>query len=221
VRTVFVQRVRRRTEFAARRTRSQVDQARLRRIGLLPQQSEMSACSAELRPSYAEYTQVVSSPGMAASLETSAFLLWLARKVQSRTPLDLGSGFSSYVLRHHAATASYDVHPVSVDDDNVWLRRTRDYLASQELHDGELVLLGDFEVTPSDLVFHDIAQGLRRHACMEIALHSSTGPILFDDMQHSGHRHSAVGASLTAGRQLFSLMSVTRDSIGRYSAITV
>ena len=61
-------------------------------------------------------TSTVSSKGMALSLETAALVLLLCEIKQPKTIVDLGSGFSSYVLRKWAQGAKHDVVVWSVVD---------------------------------------------------------------------------------------------------------
>jgi hypothetical protein len=43
--------------------------------------------------------------------------------------------------------------------------------------------------------------------------------ILFDDMQHDGHRAAAKEACSTVGRRLYSLRSITLDAINRFAGV--
>ena len=87
---------------------------------LAPSDVEWAQVVAEVRNEYRRYTTTVSPPNHALSLATAAYMLHLCRAISARRVLDLGSGFSSWVLRHHAETASNPVDVVSVDTDEDW-----------------------------------------------------------------------------------------------------
>ena len=59
---------------------------------------EVERAADGLRDEYERYTSTVSIPEAAVSLETAALLVVLCRRLNVRTALDLGSGFSSWVL---------------------------------------------------------------------------------------------------------------------------
>lgn len=75
----------------------------------------------DMKHAYGKYVGEFSTPEMAVSLETSQFLYVLAKAVKARRILDLGSGFSSYVLRLYSIDAGSDTVVYSVDDDKGWL----------------------------------------------------------------------------------------------------
>jgi predicted O-methyltransferase YrrM len=189
----------------------------LRTKRLWPSGQSLAAAQAELAEPYREYITSVSAASMAVSLQTAAYLLWLCRHTDARGVLDLGSGFSSYVLSHYAAS-SPAVRVVSVDDDTAWLDRTREFLARTGLREHELCSWDEFRQDGFDVVFHDLASGAKREAAMPTAL-SAGRIVLFDDMQHDGHRRAAQTASRSAGRRLHSLRSITLDAINRFAAV--
>jgi predicted O-methyltransferase YrrM len=138
--------------------------------------------------------------------------------------LDLGSGFSSVVLRHYASSAEHPVSVVSVDNDPRWLERTRDFLDEQPYSMGELRLWSDFANAPGeafDLVFHDLASGAVRETAMAVAVGclSPRGVILFDDAQHFGHRRAARRAARDARLATYNLYRWTRDGVGRFALL--
>ena len=57
-----------------------------------------------LRPVYDKYISDISTKNMVISWETSCFLYTIARISGAKKILDLGSGFSSYVLRSRTRT---------------------------------------------------------------------------------------------------------------------
>jgi len=197
------------------RVRAYFDAARLRRTRFAP--ATLEPFLSELRPTYTEYVQRVSSPGMAASLETSAFLLFLARTLKAQRVLDLGSGFSSFVLRSSGAATV-----VSVDDSAEWLERTREFLDSTGTRGGELMTWADFsrrEWEPFDVVLHDLAGGDLRNEVMPKAIALARTACVVDDTHHDGHR-AAMKRSAN-GHALYSLRQWTYDGFGRFAYLCV
>lgn len=182
---------------------------------------------ADIEEAYRDYVSTVSTPGMAASFETSAMLLWLCRSVQARRVLDLGSGFSSWVLRHyseHDVDDDVEVAVVSVDDAREWLTKTQDFLERYDLGDeGELLAYDDFELTPGsfDVVFYDFAAGAIREEVMPVGFAAARpgGFVLVDDAQHDSHRKHMHRNAKATGSDLWSLRRWTLDDIGRFSML--
>jgi predicted O-methyltransferase YrrM len=190
-----------------------------------PRLAATGSAAGDLRALYERYVAEVSSPEMAVSWESARYLRDLCEAVRPARVLDLGSGFSSLVLRRYAAAAGHPVSVVSVDDDAQWLERTRDFLAEHgHSGDGELRLWDDFAGAPGepfDVVFHDLAYGERRETAMTTAVSalSARGVIVFDDAQHLGHRRAAQRVAHDAGLATYSLYRRTLDGIGRFALL--
>ena len=174
-----------------------------------------------LHPYYERYTMLVSDPGWAMSLETAAVLHSLADQLpKPRMLVDLGSGFSSFTLRLWAST-----HPgcgvLSVDSDLEWLRKTGRFLAGHGLPTKNLRDWATFRPfgVAADLVFHDLASGTLRESAMVVAVAccSPSGIVVFDDMQHEGHRNTALELCDAHGLTVIDLESYTMDAIGRFA----
>lgn len=183
-----------------------------------------AAVGSELLPYYEQYVAEVSSPDHAISWESVRYLFHLCTATRPKRALDLGSGFSSYLLRQYAASAGEPVEVVSVDDSEEWMPRTRRFLAAQGHHDGQLRLWSDFVANPGqdfDVIFHDLAGGELRNSASSFAarLLSPRGLIVFDDAHHSGHRRAARDAGRTAGLATYSLRRWTGDSYGRFAML--
>src|SRR5262249_34193548 len=100
------------------------------------------AAADTLHQAYTDFIQRISTPDMAISIRTGAFLRILCEQVQPASILDLGSGFSSFVLRSFAATCGATVW--TVDDDPAWLERTRAFLTAGGLDDSNMWLWPSF-----------------------------------------------------------------------------
>lgn len=198
---------------------------RTRHPHITPRGSSLERAGSELRSAYDSYVRVVSTPGMAASFETCCYLYFLCSSSQPRRVLDLGSGFSSYVLRYYASRAGHPVEVVSVDDSQKWLNCTRDFVNSHELGFGQFLLWSDFQHAGGcfDVIFHDFADGAEREAAMPLAVKrlGPGGKIIFDDAHHDGHRACMKAVSRAAGVKMFSLHRWTCDERMRYSMLAV
>jgi predicted O-methyltransferase YrrM len=191
--------------------------------------SELEAAQSHLSPAYQPYVRGVSSAAMAASLRTAGVLLCLCRRLRARRALDLGSGFSSYVLRTWMAESGAPGQVLSVDDSTEWLERTGLFLASQPrpatgLLDWERFRQEVSRLEPFDVVFHDLAGGQLREEAMPIAfgcVKRPSGVILLDDAHHAGHRQAMRRLARANGFNLFSLRRVTLDASRRFAMLAV
>ena len=146
----------------------------------------------------------------------------LCRTLRPSSVLDLGSGFSSYVLALYASTATALVKVVSVDTDAEWLGRTAGFLDRQGLGNRSTLALLD-ELTPGrfDLVFHDLAGGETRERMMGEVCDRLTpdGVAVFDDMHHLGDFDAMRDANAERGMLWASLHQWTFDDACRFAVI--
>jgi predicted O-methyltransferase YrrM len=209
-------------EPAARESRGEVV-ARLTTALSLPGSlvEEIGRVRVELDDAYHEYIRHVSAAEHALSLETSALLLALCRLARPLRTLDLGSGFSSYVLRVYAS-ATNGVEVVSVDDAVSWLMRTRAFLESAGLREGHLLTWDAFSTTTHgrfDLVLHDLGDFATRRRSLPVALDAVRpgGLIVVDDADRAVYS-SFVRQALEERRfELFDMSGWTVDAIRRFS----
>jgi len=180
---------------------------------------ERDALAAE----HARYCKEISSEKMAADLGFSSFLqLWCIANKPKRV-VDLGSGFTSYVLRRYAKAAAAAGNPCevwSVDDDAAWLGRTVDYLKEKGQDGARLMVWGEFmKVAPRDfdLVVHDAGSMQFRADNLGPALDlaRSGGLVLLDDVHRFEYRATALELLATRGYRFLSVRAL-RDGYGRY-----
>lgn len=174
-----------------------------------------------LRADYDDYVANVSWSGMAVSLPTAALLRCLCEHLRPRTILDLGSGFSSAVLRQYAQGAG-NATVISVDDDAAWLGRTREYLERRGLPADRLFTWPDFRAEPLqlfDFVFHDLGSVDTRRATLAAALDyvAPGGAAILDDLHK--HRIESVARPIAsaAGFKLVWVRELTLDEYGRFA----
>jgi len=174
-----------------------------------------------LRSHYQEYVQSISKAAHALSLPTAVFLRVLCRGMRPGAVLDLGSGFSSFVLR------SYDdgggARVTSVDDSETWLARTAQFLESRGVPTDQLLSLEEFRSAPParyDLIFHDLGSMATRRKILPLVLEiagASGAVVVFDDL-HKPSYHEEVRRRLKElGCHTFDLSSYTSDDYGRYA----
>ena len=174
-----------------------------------------------IRPHYQDYVSTVSKAAHALSLPTAIFLRVFCRSVKPKSVLDLGSGFSSFVLRTYAEGERAPV--TSVDDNDSWRARTAQFLESRGVAADPLMSWEEFQRAPSaryDLIFHDLgSMGTRRQALplvLELA-RASAGVVVLDDL-HKTSYHEEVSQLLGQhGYRHYDLRPYTLDDYGRYA----
>ena len=191
---------------------------------LQPSRDEITPICQDLWDVYKGYCLTISRRSMALSIETCSFALWLCEATRATRVADIGSGFTSYVLRRYAADRD-DITVVSVDDNPHWLKQTAQFLRDHDLpatnlYGPEQWAAADLRF---DLIVYDYASGNIREAGMAEACAklSDTGVILFDDAQHAGHHHQMAAACREAGMQLLDVFHQTVDETGRFATLGV
>jgi predicted O-methyltransferase YrrM len=176
-----------------------------------------------LEPYRREYVTTVSSDIMTVSLETAALLAVLCETRVPRRIVDLGSGFSSFVLRRYAATAERAPEVWSVDDSPQWLERTAEYLAAQGVARDRLSTWQAFDEPPSsfDLVLHDLGRPALRMAALPaaLALLRAGGVLVVDDLHKAAYRPYARHVVRGSGLRCLSARALTTDRFGRYAGL--
>jgi predicted O-methyltransferase YrrM len=161
----------------------------------------------------------------AASLEVCYFIAAQIALAPPRAAVDLGSGFSSYLLRRQSAKAavsggSFEV--CSVDTDAGWLDKTGNFLKEMGCGTKGLVLWEDFMKAPvreADLVFHDLGSSQTRVAALPVAfdLCRKGAVLIIDDIHKPPIRQAVLSETAKRGMHCFDLIDSTFDHFGRYS----
>jgi predicted O-methyltransferase YrrM len=186
----------------------------------------MSESARSLVPLYDEYVYVdgVSTSVMAVSFEAAALLDALCRILEPRNVVDLGSGFSSVVVRRYARDAK-NCLAGSVDDDPAWLARTQSFLVKLGLPTDHLMSWTDFQNTSQryDLIFHDLGNMLVREQSLPVALNrvSPGGMVILDDMHKQDYAVAAQQIVRAAGFTLVPLRETTRDQYDRHACLAI
>jgi predicted O-methyltransferase YrrM len=169
---------------------------------------------------------------MAVSLRTSQFLYVLAKAIGARRILDLGSGFSSFVLRLYSMNAGKDAVVYSVDDDENWLAKTVEFLRDSQVREDFLMGWQSFlQSAPGsfDLIFHDLGNMVLRAQTLPFVLSQleAKGVFVLDDMHKTGagpeggYPRIARRAVRQAGLTLLSARLYTLDGYRRYCEIAL
>ena len=151
----------------------------------------------ELKATYREYTRQISSDGMAISYELACFLWSLCEATEPQRILDLGSGFSSFVFRRYQKAARMSTEVWSVDENAVWLEKTRDFLGAHGLSYDNLYTWDDFsKLRPGtfDLISHDLGLMEDRPEIFEdtLAWREPAGLIVIDDIHKPQYRKGII-----------------------------
>ena len=178
----------------------------------------------ELLPSYERYTAEVSPDWMAVSFELAVFLAVLCRCLRPGRIIDLGTGYSSCVLRRYQQESAPAPEVWSVDDAPAWLARTRQFLEGQELSTANLTTWEEFAAQPPgrfDRVLHDRGSRRVRRATREQA-HDHAVPgriVVLDDANSATCRRQARRLARARGLEPHGLEHPTRDRYGRYAML--
>lgn len=158
---------------------------------------------------HATYVATVSTAVAAVSLETAALLQVLCEALEVDTALDLGSGFSTWVL-------AGSTHVTSVDDSEQWRLATERFLGPVAA-EVDLVRLDQVDRIGSsfDLVFHDLGSMVTRATWLPWALDRAVKACVLDDVHKPPYR--ATVEQELAGRRgtLWKAGRPTRDGFGR------
>jgi hypothetical protein len=178
---------------------------------------------AALEPAYRAYVAEVSAPEMAISLEFACLVwVWLDR-LEPGSVADLGSGFSSYVVRALRRDSGRALRIVSVDDAEPWRAKTRRFLEAEQLPADELISWEAFVARGDtfDCVLHDLGTLAVRLATLPHALArcASSGTLLLDDAHRPEYARPAAALVRQVGRPLLSARRFTLDALGRFAAI--
>jgi hypothetical protein len=169
----------------------------------------------QITEAYDIYVSCVSMPQMAISLETAAYIGTLAKA--SRSAVDFGSGFTSYVLRKYCDTVW------SVDNSEEWLEKTREFVAGRRLNTDCMCLMADYPAGQHDLVVYDYSGGEERDQFFKFAFDQVApgGSIVVDDMQFDDHAQHALNAAWQSKMGLVSCRDWTLDQFGRFAGAAV
>jgi hypothetical protein len=171
---------------------------------------------------YKNYTSSVSTKGMAASLELCLYVFNLCEKNQYKNIIDCGSGITSYVLRYYQSINN-DVVVYSVDDHDIWLQKSKDFVESYDLNVNHFIHgMENITDITFDLVIHDYGRMPARQKMLEYVLNVLSAPgtdVILDDCHKPGYYNFAKSV-LNSKKLNFNKIEETVDGLGRFSVLT-
>lgn len=180
----------------------------------------------QVKEEYKIYTSQYSSKEMAASLELSNFLLAYCIEFKPLQVVDLGSGFSSFVLRlYKKSFPELSISVYSVDDNSEWLEITKKYLDKNNLDLENILLLNDllisnkknqFDLVLLDLNFIEIR---KKYIQFSLELINKTGTVIIDDVHKIEFLREVKKITSHSNAKITNIKSSTKDSFGRFSML--
>lgn len=172
---------------------------------------------------YASYISNVSRKDMSISVEVARLLRSILHVGESNTIVDLGSGFSSYVLRRNWVPLLQPT-VTTVDDSRYWLDKTRQFLAENGVVRGKFELLDNFKNHNKDvydLVFYDLGNIVTRIKELSFVMNlvKLGGVMVLDDLHKSKYKVAVEDEVKKRSLTLVSMKEYTIDSYGRYAGI--
>lgn len=177
---------------------------------------------AQFEHEHQHYITEVSAINWAVSLETACVLYYLCQQMQPAVVVDVGSGFSSYVLRTFRADERPHMTVYSVDDNADWLQTTRRYLSEHGLADDHVIAWEEFrelDDLKADLIFYDFATPKVRIPEMpQLLRYTHSNSVLVLDDLHKTNMSTATRELIAQyGLKYHDLREITRDKIGRFA----
>jgi len=179
-----------------------------------------------LNESHAHYIANVGHPVHAASIELAVFMDVICNGLNPTRVADLGSGFTSFVVRSFAKGSTSGVDVSSVDDHPEWLQKTKDYLTGKDVSAQNVLLWDEFsgsDPAPFDLVLHDMGMMDFRAQTLERVLQLTRpgGVVILDDMHKPEYRTFALQTLEQKGLEHYSLRALTHDNLTRYAYLVI
>lgn len=184
-----------------------------------------SSTKTKFKETYQYYIDNISRADMAVSLELSSVIYDLCQNISPMKMLDMGSGFSSFILRCYAEKIS-GCKVWSIDDDAAWLNKTKQYLLASSLNTENLLTLEEF-VTSSENEFDILLLDLnyvevrKNYIKLVIERCKPGGIILFDDVHKREFMTEVLQQTKNLPIKLYDLLSITKDQFGRFALLGI
>jgi SAM-dependent methyltransferase len=175
----------------------------------------------QLRPYYEQYVKEISRADMAISLELAAFLYAVCKENHYTKLLDVGSGLSSFVFRLYAKD-NPGVIVFSIDDDALWLEKTKDFLKLHQLGTENVFTFDQFlksQEKEFDFVLHDLNFVEIRINYIEqlMRVTKKNGLLILDDVHKPDYRYAVLCKLRDIKGKTYDIRTYTFDNYGRFS----
>lgn len=175
-----------------------------------------------LESAYWRYTHGVNSGVWTIGYELADWIFGHCESNVNRikNACDLGSGFTSWVLRHTLPETT-TVH--SIDDQDYWITQTMTFLEAYKLRTAGVMSFGMWtdkhKGTLYDLIIFDLGGGQRERQVEAVLNHlAPSGICVLDDMHRETYRTRCEELGTREGYSFFSLKRKTKDRYGRWAA---
>ena len=173
---------------------------------------------------YKDYINNVSKSSMSISLELSLYIWSEVNKIKPKKILDLGSGYSSFILRYYQCISKHKVSVKSVDTSTHWLDKTKKFLQKNNLGTDDMYVLEDFKKLPKrkyDFILYDLDNTSKRHTRLKyvLSLLSKNGLLIIDDVHNTEYRNEVISIVSKSKKNITFIKDITIDEYGRYAAI--
>lgn len=177
-----------------------------------------------IKQKHREYISGISSPDMALSLQTSLFLLHYCILYKPHRLVDLGSGFSSYVLRlYQKMYRQENIIVFSVDDHVEWLLKTQQFIVQNQLDSNNIVNLEAFIQMNNkdyfDLVFLDLnfVEQRKKYLQYSIDIINEKGILIVDDVHKVDFLREVKKIVYLNNLRCIDIKRYTLDEFGRFA----
>lgn len=174
----------------------------------------------DIERAYHEYVPAVSGAVFAISLPIARYLWQLCDERKPKRLLDIGSGFSSYVLR--AWAEANGAEHWACDTDSEWVMHTTAFLDGHglsPLHVCQFSSMAEWNLPQFDLVFFDCGFTTGRSWYLRKALDMvADGGVLIADDANDVHYHDVLTehAAYYSRKSTYTDVDVERDQWGRF-----
>jgi predicted O-methyltransferase YrrM len=185
----------------------------------------LSESKGKLESHYKYYVENISSASMAASLELAAFIFSVCKVKRFKRLLDVGSGFSSFIFRLYASEVD-DAIVYSIDDDVLWMEKTKEYLAKNNLNTDNTSAVDAFfnsGIGDFDMILHDMNFVEVRINYVEKVLAASKvgGMVIMDDVHKPDYMVSLMSKLKNTKSTIYDLKPVTFDNFNRFALAVI
>lgn len=172
----------------------------------------------DLTTAHRRYVQEISAPEWAISFEASSWISahCFAEKEKIFRACDLGSGFTSWVLR-----TRLDCPVDSVDHNAEWLGKTKDWLEAQGTRTDGLMTWEAWQAWDElyDLIVCDLGGGRRGEQFPGVLDRLRPGGVVLVDDMHRPQYNLLVQGEALKRRMNCVTLGQTLDGFGRFSAV--